>query len=125
MTQLYANPYDLSAIGFYFDTAEEYAEKSKALRNSFGERPEEFEINFIDGEGIDAEFGKAWSLNQCNFTAFFDACDTWEECEKVRYIIAVGECGYDFNFESDKPDEIDIDIYECDSMRGLAETFCR
>ena len=123
MTTLYANPYDLSAMGFYFDNSEEYAENSQALRNSFGERPEEFEIDFIDGEGIDADLAKAWSLNQCNFTAFFNACDMWEEDEKVRYIIAVGECGYDFDVESDKPDEIDVDIYQLGSMRELAEQF--
>jgi len=123
MTTLYANPYDLSAMGFYFDNSEEYAEKSRTLKNSFGERPEEFEIDFIDGESIDAELAKVWNLNQCNFTAFFEACDTWEEDEKVSYIIAVGECGYDFDPESDKPDEIDVDIYQLGSMRELAEQF--
>tara|TARA_R110002074_G_scaffold148393_1_gene299702 strand:+ start:86 stop:607 length:522 start_codon:yes stop_codon:yes gene_type:complete len=121
MTTLYANPYDLSARGFYFETAEDYAEKSQALRNSFGDPVEEFEIEFIDGESIDAELGKVWSLNQCNFTAFFDACEKWEECKKVRFIIAVGECGYDFDADAVSLD--DVDVYECDSMRELAEQF--
>jgi len=34
MTKLYAQPYDLSATGFYFGSAEDYLEKAKALRNS-------------------------------------------------------------------------------------------
>jgi len=53
MTQLYALPYDLSAIGLYFETSEEYAVKSVALRNDYGESVEEFEIQFIDGDEMD------------------------------------------------------------------------
>ena len=123
MTTLYANPYDLSAVGFYFDTAEDYAEKSQALRNSYGDEVEEFEIEFIDGESMDAELARVWNLNQCNIAAFFDACDTWEDHDKKRFTIAVGECGYDFDADAVRPDDFDVDIYECDSMKELAEQF--
>lgn len=123
MTTLYANPYDLSATGFYFDSADEYAKKVTKLRNSYGDIVEEFEIEFIDAESLDAELGKAWGINQCNFPNFLTACDDWEEGEKVRFIIAVGECGYDFDPDSDQPDELDVDIYECDNMKELAERF--
>ena len=54
MTQLFAQPYDISANGFYFDTVERYDDKAKSLRNSYGEPVEEFEIQFIDGDDIDA-----------------------------------------------------------------------
>lgn len=123
MTTLYANPYDQSAFGFYFDTAEEFYKQSSKLRNSYGDRVEEFMIDFINGNDFDAELGKAWELNQCSFPSFLDACDNWEEGEKVRYIIGVGECGVNFDPENDQPDQIDVDIYECNSMKELAEQF--
>ena len=59
---LHAQPYDLAAAGFYFKAAEEYAEKSAALRNDYGDPVEEFEIQFIDGEAIDAALAKAVGL---------------------------------------------------------------
>lgn len=38
MTTLFAQPYDGSATGFYFDCAEDYLTKAKALRNALGQR---------------------------------------------------------------------------------------
>lgn len=52
MTTLYAQPYDISATGFYFDTADQYAEKVVKVKNDYGQPVEEFEIQFIDGEMI-------------------------------------------------------------------------
>ena len=48
MTQLFAQPYDISAAGFFFGNLEEYETKSEMLRNAYGEPVEEFEIQFID-----------------------------------------------------------------------------
>ena len=123
MTTLYANPYDISASGFYFESAEDYHAKAKALRNDYGEPVEEFEIEFIDGDEIDCALAKAWWLYQSNFASFFDACEDWDEEQKRRFIIAVGECGYSFDPAKDTPDQFDVDIYECDCMRELAESF--
>lgn len=123
MTKLYANPYDMSAIGFYFATADDYSAKANALRNAHGDPVEEFEIDFIDGERIDAELAKAWGINQGNFPAFLAACENWDQGEKTKFIIAVGECGYSFDPDKDRPDDLDVDIYECNSMKELAEQF--
>ena len=123
MTTLYANPYDISASGFYFESAEDYHAKAKALRNDYGEPVEEFEIEFIDGDEIDCALAKAWGLYQSNFSSFFDACDDWDEEQKRRFIIAVGECGYSFDPAKDTPEGFDVDIYESDCMRELAESF--
>jgi hypothetical protein len=49
MTTFYAQPYDITATGFYFKTAEEYQEKAGRLRNSADRPVEEFELQFIDG----------------------------------------------------------------------------
>ncbi len=51
MTTLFAQPYDTSAQGFYFDSADAYDARTTLLRNASGQPVEEFEIQFIDGEG--------------------------------------------------------------------------
>lgn len=123
MVTLYASPYEAAAKGFYFKSEEEYAAKAAKLRNSFGDPIEEFDIDFIDGERIDVDLSKAWGLDQCNFPAFLDACDEWDEDDKRSFIIAVGECGYSFDHDSVKPDDFEVDIYQCESMKELAEQF--
>ena len=82
MTQLFAQPYDISATGFYFESAEQYAAKAAKVRNDYGQPVEEFEIQFIDGELLDAEFAKAFGVNQANLERFFELVDEWEEHEK-------------------------------------------
>lgn len=123
MTTLYARAYDITATGFYFETAEQFSKKSAALKNESGDMVEEFEIQFIDGEEIDGELAKAWSLNQINFAAFLDAVEEWTHGQKIYYIIAVGECGYPHDDVADRFDEVDIDIHEIDSLKDLAEEF--
>ena len=59
MTQLHAQPYDLSATGFYFEAVEEFDAKAKANRNDYGQQVEEYEIQFIDGDDIDCDLAKA------------------------------------------------------------------
>ena len=123
MIQLHAQPYDISAGGFYFETAKEYQTKAKTNRNDYGDPVEEYEIQFIDGEDIDCALAKAWGINQANFAAFFDAADEWDEDEKIRYIIAVGECGYAHEQVADDPSQIDLTLYDLSTMRELAEQF--
>lgn len=120
--QLHAQPYDLAASGFYFETAEDYAAKAKALRNDYGDPVEEFEIQFIDGDDIDCDLASALGLNQANFAQYFEAVETWDEHEKRVLILAVGECGYRFERKT-QPSDFEIDIYELGTMRELAEQF--
>lgn len=123
MTQLHAQPYDISATGFYFGSAAEYAQKAAKNRNSMGFPVEEYEIQFIDGESIDAALFRALNIHQGNFPQFLDACDSWDDQQKQKVIIAVGECGYSFDLNSGDPDDFDVDIYELDSLKELAEQF--
>lgn len=123
MTQLYAQPYDISVSGFYFETSEEYAAKASALRNDYGQHVEEFEIQFIDGDTLDAELFEALSVNQCNFTAFLEAAANWSDDDKIKTAIAVGECGHSFALGLDAPDQFDIDLYQLDTLRDLAVRF--
>lgn len=123
MTQLYAQPYDLSATGFYFESLEEYQKKAAANRNDYGDKVEEYEIQFIDGDDLDCSLFTALGVSQCNIGAYFKACEGWEKYEKINVILAVGECGHDFDMEKDGPSDFDIDVYEVNSMRELAEQF--
>ncbi len=124
MTQFYAQPYDVSATGFYFGTMEEYDASYATCKNGFGGQVEEFEIQFIVGEDIDAELFKALGIHQGNIHHFIEAVEDWEEHEKQSLIIAVGECGYDFNIADNDLSVIDnVDIYYIDNMRELAEQF--
>jgi Antirestriction protein (ArdA) len=123
MTTFYAQPYDISATGFYFDTVEQYDAKISTITNDYGQPVEEFEIQFIEGEAIDAELFTALSINQCTIGAFLEAIEQWHYDDKLKTIIAVGECGYQFALGTDSPDQFDIDIYEGMTMRDLAIEF--
>lgn len=124
MTQLFAQPYDISAVGFFFETADEYNQKAAAFRNSYGQLVEEFEIQFIDGKGIDAELFESLGVHQGNFPAFLEAVDSWSEEEKVKAIIALSEVGYDFNLGKDHPNKFeDMCLYAIGSLRDLAIEF--
>lgn len=122
MTQLHAQPYDLSATGFYFESVEEFDAKAKANRNDYGQRVEEYEIQFIDGEGIDCDLASAIGINQANIAQYFEAVEAWCEDEKQRVIIAVGGCGYSFGPNA-TPDDFSVDIYYTSTLRELAEEF--
>ena len=123
MTTLYAQPYDISAAGFYFDTVETYTEKAAKNRNSYGGIVEEYEIQFIDGGDIDCALFKALSIHQGNIENYLKACDDWQEDEKRKVILAVGEAGYSFDLGKDDPDSLDVDIYAVESLKELAEQF--
>ena len=123
MINLHAQPYDVSARGFYFSRASEYATAAASNHNDCGAVVEEYEIQFIDGEDIDCALAKAWQLNQASFAAFLEAVENWDHDDKLRYIIAVGECGYAHDQVGDDPSAIDITLYEGCSMRELAEQF--
>lgn len=123
MTQLFAQPYDISATGFYFKTAEQFSQLVEKAVNEHGDPVEEFEIQFIDGDDINVDLAKAWHLNQANLGAFVDAASDWEEHQKLHYIIAVGECGYSHEQAVNDSDDIEIEIYRFRHMKELAEQF--
>lgn len=123
MTTFYAQPYDISATGFYFDTMEQYDTQSAACKNDFGGQVEEFELQFIDGDAIDCKLFDVLSISQCNIHHFIEKIEEWEEWEKHTLIIAVGEVGYTFDLESGDPSDFDMTLYEVDTMRELAEQF--
>ena len=123
MTTLFAQPYDISARGFYFDAAAEYSAKAAKLKNDYGQPVEEFEIQFIDGEGVDAKLFEALGVNQANHEAFFEAVTDWSDDDKIKVIIAVGEAGYKFTLGDDTPGQFEVELYQADSLADLAAQF--
>lgn len=121
--QFHAQPYDISAKGFYFRDYEEYTKRADSAQNHYGDAVEEFEIQFIDGESIDCELARAWGLNQVNIERFITVTDEWDDEEKTLFILAVGECGYPFDPDTVNPSDFDVDIYRVDSVRDLAIEF--
>ena len=123
MTVFYAQPYDISANGFYFENMEEYDSKYAKCKNDFGGQVEEFEIQFIDGETLDAVLFESIGVNQCNVHYFINKIDEWIEYEKHILILAVGECGYDFDISKDDPNKFWMDVYYVETIKELAEQF--
>lgn len=70
-TLLHAQPYDISASGFYFRSLEEYEQKSSNHKNDYGDEVEEYEIQFIDGDDLDCDLFKALKVHQGNFNHYF------------------------------------------------------
>lgn len=123
MTTFYAQPYDISATGFYFENKEIFENKITSIRNDYGDLVEEFEIQFIDGELIDVQVCEALGLYQSNIVKVMELLEEWDKDQKLNVIVAVGECSYSFDVETDDSDGFDIDLYEVDSMKELAEQF--
>jgi len=123
MTKFYAQPYDLSATGFYFEGVEAFEANIRSVRNAYGEPVEEFEIQFIDGEAIDCALCKAIGVYQGNVPKVFDLIEDLDEDEKLVLIIAIGECGYGFNPDTCAPSDFDVDVYRETSLKELAEQF--
>ncbi|MEM8575705.1 MAG: antirestriction protein ArdA [Pseudomonadota bacterium] len=122
-TTFYAQPYDLSATGFFFNRPEDYAAKAAACWNDFGERVEEFVLQFVEGEAIDAALAEAVGLTAPHLAAFFEAVESWDDHQKLAVIIAVSECGYAFDWAASAPEDFDVDIYEDMTLRDVAEAF--
>ncbi|MEZ5836098.1 MAG: antirestriction protein ArdA [Geminicoccaceae bacterium] len=120
---LYAQPYDITATGFYFKTYEEYEEKVAALKNEAGLPVEEFEIQFVDGDNVEARFAKAVGLNQVNVEKFLECVEDWGGDEMIRAILMLEDGFVGFDENSEPSDFEDIDVYEDMTMEDLAEHF--
>ena len=81
MTTLFANPYNIDAGGFYFESADEFTEKSPNLTDRYVNPVEEFEIDFIDGD--DATLFNACGIYQANLSTYFDDIEPLSETEKA------------------------------------------
>ena len=120
-TTLYATPYNLDAIGFYFTDIDDYQAKISGLVDSYGNAVEEFEIQFIDGDGDDARLFEACGINQANLNTWFDDIETLEGNQKISLYYLVGVAGYNLEQALDKLD--DPCIYQGDLKDAAIELF--
>ncbi|MEP1932151.1 MAG: antirestriction protein ArdA [Nisaea sp.] len=123
MTTLFAQPYDIAACGFYFESFEDYQQIAAKSINRYGEPVEEFEIQFIDGEDLNCALAGAWNLSQANISSYFEAVEDWDDTDKIKAIIALDELGLTLDHIADDPDRMDIQISQIKDMRGLAIEF--
>lgn len=91
----YANPYDLCATGFYFDTYEEYLEKSEKHVNNYGEPVEEYEIQFIDGDYH--ELFMALGIEQSNLDVWFEHFEDMSEEDMAKCFYLANDRGHDID----------------------------
>lgn len=116
-TTLHAQPHDISAVGFYFQSLEEYATKSEALLNPYGHKVEEFELQYIDGELN--ELFNACGINQANIELWFNTIEGLDHHEQIAlfYLMSNGICK-DLEQALEKLD--DVSFSEC-CLRDAAE----
>ena len=121
--RFYAQPYKISATGFFFEAEADYCARARACVDAYGEPVEEFEIQYTDGSDLDAVLFDALSVSQATIIPFMDKLDEWSDADKIRLIIAVGEGGYSFDIDTDEPDDFEVDIYEDMRLTDLAYQF--
>jgi hypothetical protein len=119
--KFYANPYDSSAKGFYFESPEEYeagVEKSRA---------EEFEIELIDGDEVGRALAEAVKPSQADIEAWYDLLDEVDgDSQLLLQIVGFAACDHDLegvsDFEANRRYIEDTSI-EGGTLEELAERF--
>lgn len=119
MTILHANPYNLDASGFYFESVEEFTNKSEALRDRFGNPVEEFVIIFIEGD--DPALFEACRIDQTNLDTWFDTIEDLQDYEKAALYYLRDCIGYSLSDALDKLD--DVSLYEGRLIDAAEELF--
>lgn len=114
--QLYANPYDTSANGFYFESAEDFDEKFQAHLPV-----EEYEIDFIDGTGEEAALFKVARINQSNIAEWFDGVDQLRDHEMAAaYFLLDNGMVSTFSEAVEKADQL---IFREGDVKAYAESY--
>ncbi len=100
----FAQPYNISATGFYFNDLEEYQTKAATAVDDFGQPVEEFEIQYIDGDH--AELFNALRISQASLADWFELADNLGNDED-RYLIAchLADLGYAVSELADRWDD--------------------
>ena len=117
-TTLYAQPYG-DGNGFYFHSFEEYETLSEKCLDPWGNRLEEFEIQYIDGS--DSELFEACRINQANLSVWFDEIELLDDNEKVALCFLLSDLGYNLEDAMEKIE--DVSIQEGDLQSVAEELF--
>jgi len=117
MSTFFAQPYNLDAVGFYFETLEAYSEKSENLLDAFGNPVEEFEIQFIDGD--DCELFSVCGINQGNLQTWFETVADLSDQEKTALFYLRSVLGYNLENALDKLEDVNLSE---GNLKDVAET---
>lgn len=117
MSTFFAQPYNLDAVGFYFETLEAYTEKSESLLDAFGNPVEEFEIQFIDGD--DCELFSVCGINQGNLQTWFETVADLSDQEKTALFYLRSVLGYNLENALDKLEDVNLSE---GNLKDVAET---
>lgn len=117
MSTFFAQPYNLDAVGFYFETLDAYSEKSENLLDVFGNPVEEFEIQFIDGD--DCELFSVCGINQGNLQTWFETVADLSDQEKTALFYLRSVLGYNLENALDKLEDVNLSE---GNLKDVAET---
>jgi hypothetical protein len=118
MTTLYAQPYNIDATGFYFDSLKDYETKAENLTDRYGQPVEEFEIQFIDGDA--PELFEACRIHQGNLDTWFDEVEPMTDYDKIALYFLCNCQGYQLDNAMQKLE--DVSLSET-TLQGAAEEF--
>lgn len=108
----FAQPYDLAASGFYFDSLDEYAEKAAANTNSFGQPVEEYEIQLLEGDF--PRLFRELSIDQGSLHTWFELIESLSETDMVKCLYLAADLGMDAS------QVLDADLSEVYLFQGSA-----
>ena len=117
-TILHATPYNIDAVGFYFNDLTDYETKAAAHFDNWGNLVEEYEIQLIDCD--DSQLFMACNINQANLDVWFDHVEFLQDHDKVSLFYLVTN-GYDLQSALEKLNE--PCIIECNLKDAAAELF--
>ena len=119
--KFYANPYDSSAKGFYFESPEEY---EAGIKKS---RAEEFEIDLVDGDEVGRALAEAVKPSQADIEAWYDLLDEVDgDDQLLLQIVGMAACNHRLDSVSDfesKRSYIENVSIEEGTIEELAERF--
>jgi len=97
MITLFAQPYSIEHTGFYFHDFGEWEEK---FERKEANGCEEFELQYIDGDGEQTAFASIHEPDQANIEEWFDLLDEWEvknEMEQAAIAYLVEDLNVNIN----------------------------
>lgn len=120
--KFFANPYNTSVFGFYFETLDEYKERFSALRDSFGCPVEELEIDVIDGTPAEVALAGAMRIDQGNLEKCLDVLNSADESNwpALFYLLDNGVVS-DLDDALEKVD--DVCLYQGTLLDAASELF--
>ena len=96
---LHAQPYSISAAGFYFNCLGDYQHLSaRNFDTSSLQLVEEYEIQFIDGSSEAEQLFRMMDVDQCNLAAYYELLEIFEaldETEQAAVDFLVSNIGRD------------------------------